>query len=182
MHLLPQITAPHRHLRLWSPALHFSNNRFCRQPIHLIIFGNQYMQAGQIEGQRLNGRRGLGEPRLRNSELRFEVETTSFDSSLVNPMLSPINSTSVLQIASPSPAPPYCRVIDPSACSNGREIRSCLLSPEFAQSPARLRARKPRERAVRGRAPPVRRVGRPHAPTRGPLPPGAPRPWPPPGC
>ena len=39
--------------------------------------------------------------------------------SLSAPMLPPINSTNCLQMASPSPVPPYFLVVEPSACTKG---------------------------------------------------------------
>ena len=39
-------------------------------------------------------------------------------------MLPPIISTSRLQIVSPRPVPPYLRVVEPSACVNGWNIRA----------------------------------------------------------
>ena len=45
---------------------------------------------------------------------------------LSTPMAPPINSTSRAQMARPRPVPPYFRVVELSACSNGRKIADCL--------------------------------------------------------
>ena len=47
--------------------------------------------------------------------------------SLSTQIRPPISSTSCDEIVRPRPVPPYCRVVEPSACSNGSKIGPLLL-------------------------------------------------------
>ena len=60
--------------------------------------------------------------RLLKVERHREMERAALPASLSSQMRPPSSATRLIEIASPSPVPPYLRVVEPSAWMNGLKI------------------------------------------------------------
>ena len=89
------------------------------------------------------------------SRIRGKPERRALPGALSTPISPPISSTSCLEIARPSPVPPYLRVVEPSAWANGWNSRAAR------RRRCRCRCRGPRSAAWRASA------SRCHASSRG---------------
>ena len=84
----------------------------------------KHRKAAEIVQDRGDRRRGSSTPLRPNRTTNEKVlpSPTRLSSSIFPPIIS----TRRQEIARPSPVPPYFRVVEPSACSNGEKIVDCF--------------------------------------------------------
>ena len=68
----------------------------------------------------------LAAPTVEDGRLRELAVPALYVGSDADPMVPPWSSAMRLEIARPSPVPPYSRVIEPSACRKASNTSACL--------------------------------------------------------